>query len=106
MATRSTQIPASSGHDLPALTISPEKVCFVVLKAREFDLEAGSNPSDDKMLADLEDHGSAGYLPCHGVRIISWLLAGEPNQACEEGPCPLVACSEALGFAQNQCLTA
>src|SRR6516225_5876704 len=45
------------------LTISPEKVCFVITKAREFDVkdtvtesDPGSNPSDDKMIAVLEDH--------------------------------------------------
>jgi hypothetical protein len=47
----------------PALSISPEKVCFFILKAREFDVkdvvtdpDSGSNPTDDAMLAVLEDH--------------------------------------------------
>ena len=38
-------------------------MCFVIIKAREFDvkdavteLDAGSNPSDDRMIAVLEDH--------------------------------------------------
>ncbi|MGO8953738.1 MAG: DUF3775 domain-containing protein [Rhodomicrobium sp.] len=46
------------------LTISPEKVCFVIVKAREFDvkdadseLESGSNASDDGMVSVLEDRG-------------------------------------------------
>ncbi len=45
------------------LEISPESVCFVIIKAREFDVkdgvsepDPGSNPTDDKMLAVLEDH--------------------------------------------------
>jgi hypothetical protein len=45
------------------LEISPESVCFVIIKAREFDvkdgvseLDPGSNPTDDKMAAVLEDH--------------------------------------------------
>jgi hypothetical protein len=45
------------------LAISPEKVCFVALKAREFDVkdavsdpDSGSNPTDDAMLDVLEDH--------------------------------------------------
>jgi hypothetical protein len=49
---------------MPVLAISPEKVCFVIIKAREFDVkdevtepDAGSNPSDDKMISVLEDHG-------------------------------------------------
>jgi hypothetical protein len=44
------------------LTIETEKVCFVIVKAREFDVkdvdtseESGSNPSDDKMIGVLED---------------------------------------------------
>jgi hypothetical protein len=48
---------------MPALSISPEKVCFVIVKAREFDAkdevtepDAGSNPSDDRMISVLEDH--------------------------------------------------
>ena len=45
------------------LSISPEKVCFIIFKAREFDAkdavtepDPGSNPSDDKETAVLEDH--------------------------------------------------
>lgn len=47
------------------LTISPEKVCFLIIKAREFDAkdvvtepDTGSNPSDDRDVAVLEDHGN------------------------------------------------
>jgi hypothetical protein len=47
----------------PSLSISPEKVCFFVLKAHEFDVkdvvtdpDSGSNPSDDAMISVLEDH--------------------------------------------------
>jgi len=56
-----TEIPA--GEDQTILTISPEKVCFVIIKAREFDVkdeatepDPGSNPSDDREAAVLEDH--------------------------------------------------
>jgi Protein of unknown function (DUF3775) len=45
------------------LTISPEKVCFIIVKAREFDVkdavsepDPGSNPADDGGVAVLEDH--------------------------------------------------
>ncbi len=45
-----------------ALTISPEKVCFIIVKAREFDVkdadseqDSGSNPTDDQMISVLED---------------------------------------------------
>jgi len=44
------------------LNVSPEKVCFLIIKAREFDakeeaneIDPGSNPSDDKDVSVLED---------------------------------------------------
>jgi len=56
-------------HDVPddapagVLTISPEQVFFVIVKAREFDAKDpvtdpndGSNPTDDGEAAVLEDH--------------------------------------------------
>ena len=33
------RIEESSPEELPALAISPDKVCFVALKAREFDVK-------------------------------------------------------------------
>ncbi len=46
----------------PELSISPEKVCYIVVKAREFDVKdvatdtgSGSNPADDAMIDVLED---------------------------------------------------
>jgi len=49
---------------MPTLSISTEKVCFVVAKAREFDVkdaatikDDGSNPTDDRMIEVLEDRG-------------------------------------------------
>ena len=48
---------------MPSLSISSEKVCFLIVKAREFDvqdvdteLEEGSNPSDDRMIDVLEEN--------------------------------------------------
>jgi hypothetical protein len=45
------------------LTISTEKVCFIIVKAREFDVkdavtepDPGSNAADDNEIAVLEDH--------------------------------------------------
>ena len=50
-------------EDVETLTISPEKICFIIVKAREFDAkdqvtepDPGSNPSDDGNAAILEDH--------------------------------------------------
>lgn len=47
----------------PALTISAEKVCFIIIKAREFaakdvttEPDPGSNPSDDMESSVLEEH--------------------------------------------------
>src|SRR5215831_6794253 len=46
----------------PELSISSEKVCFIITMAREFDTkdvvtvpDEGSNPSDDRMIEVLED---------------------------------------------------
>jgi hypothetical protein len=48
---------------LPELSIAADKVCFIIVKAREFDVKDvvtdpgdGSNPSDDRMVSVLEDH--------------------------------------------------
>lgn len=48
----------------PTLTVSSESVCFIIVKAREFDAQdvvtepdAGSNAADDKMVSVLESHG-------------------------------------------------
>ena len=47
----------------PNLSISQEKLCFIIAKAREFDVKDvvtdpgdSSNATDDAMLAVLEDH--------------------------------------------------
>ena len=63
MQERSSQTEIPAGEDVATLTISPEKVCFIIIKAREFDAkdevtepDPGSNPSDDKDAAVLEDH--------------------------------------------------
>ncbi len=55
--------PVKAAANEPALAISPEKVCFVIIKAREFDAkdettepDPGSNPSDDKDVSVLEEH--------------------------------------------------
>lgn len=47
----------------PTLTVSSESVCFIIVKAREFDaqdvvtdLDSGSNAADDGMTSVLEAH--------------------------------------------------
>ena len=49
--------------DLPELSISEQKLCFIIAKAREFDVkdvvtdpDDSSNATDDAMLSVLEDH--------------------------------------------------
>jgi hypothetical protein len=49
--------------ETPALAISTEKVCFFIIKAREFDVKeantdenSGSNATDDRMIDVLEDN--------------------------------------------------
>jgi hypothetical protein len=53
----------AAGAKVPTLAISPEKVSYIITKAREFDVkdvvtdpDSGSNASDDAMLSVLEDH--------------------------------------------------
>jgi len=48
---------------MPTLSISSEKVCYLIIKAREFDVQdqtsdpdPGSNASDDRMIDVLEEH--------------------------------------------------
>jgi Protein of unknown function (DUF3775) len=52
-----------TAHEIPDLSISDEKLCFIITKAREFDVkdvvtdpDDASNPTDDAMIAVLEDH--------------------------------------------------
>jgi Protein of unknown function (DUF3775) len=54
---------------MPTLRISPEKVCFIVVKARELDvkvapewLDDGSNATDDQMAQILEDYADDATL--------------------------------------------
>ena len=51
------------GEEAAPLAISPETVCFIIIKAREFDAKdevsdpnPGSNPSDDRETSVLEDY--------------------------------------------------
>ncbi|RWM02549.1 DUF3775 domain-containing protein [Mesorhizobium sp.] len=53
----------SDDAETPELTVPVRKVCFIVAKAREFDVkvavtepDAGSNPTDDNEIAVLQDH--------------------------------------------------
>lgn len=64
MPNKTTQADTPADDTDGPLSISPEKVCFVIVKAREFDAkdevtepDPGSNPSDDKDVEILEDHG-------------------------------------------------
>ena len=59
---RSNQTRQDEAYADEALTISPEQVFFIIVKAREFDgkdacceLKSDSNASDDGMVAVLED---------------------------------------------------
>ncbi|HEY2183478.1 MAG TPA: DUF3775 domain-containing protein [Xanthobacteraceae bacterium] len=63
MQAKSSGSEASAGDDASPLTISPETVCFIIVKAREFDAkdavtepDPASNPTDDRDAAVLEDH--------------------------------------------------
>jgi Protein of unknown function (DUF3775) len=65
MSAQSTVLPSSDpvAVEGPTLAISPEKVSYIIVKAREFDAkdvvtdpDPASNASDDAMLSVLEDH--------------------------------------------------
>ena len=56
-------MPEDDVENSPDLSISPEKVCYIIVKAREFDAkdvvtdpDDASNPTDDAMVSVLEDH--------------------------------------------------
>jgi hypothetical protein len=58
----SAEVAAVMADNYPELSISSEKVCFIVAKAREFEAkdlvtvpDDASNPSDDRMVEVLED---------------------------------------------------
>src|SRR6516225_11641138 len=104
MTTRPTQIEVPSDEDMPELVISPEKVCFVIIKAREFDVkdavtepDAGSNPSDDKMIAVLEDHGDdpvveelTSFISCPSedeqIDLVALAWLGRDDNTIEDWP--------------------
>jgi hypothetical protein len=63
MQKKSVRTESPADEDAQVLTISPENVCFVIIKAKEYDakdevtqVDPGSNPSDDKDVSVLEDH--------------------------------------------------
>ena len=66
MEENSTQPGSPEAEQEQTLTISPEKVCFIIIKAKEYDAKDeatepepgsnGSNPSDDRDVAVLEEH--------------------------------------------------
>lgn len=63
MQAKSVPTENPAGDDAQIMTISPEKVCFIIIKAREYDakdevteVDPGSNPSDDKDVSVLENH--------------------------------------------------
>ena len=62
MANRRTPEEPDDSNGEDALTITPEQVCFIIVKAREFDVkeaddeqDSGSNPSDHREMEVLED---------------------------------------------------
>src|SRR6201996_4514403 len=87
---------------MPELTISPEKVAFLIEKAREFDVkegnsdpDSGSNGSDDEMIDVLEDNGRdpvqrelAGFIDAltedEQVDLIALMRLGRGDGTIEE----------------------
>ncbi len=63
MPKESQQAGVTDNEYEPPLTISPEKVCFIIMKVKEFDAkdevtepDPGSNPADDMDIEILEEH--------------------------------------------------
>ncbi|WGS20272.1 MULTISPECIES: DUF3775 domain-containing protein [unclassified Bradyrhizobium] len=87
---------------MPELTISPEKVGFLIEKAREFDVkeaavdpDSGSNGVDDDMIDILEDDGTdpvmreiAGFIDAlsedEQVDLIALMRLGRGDGSIEE----------------------
>lgn len=68
------------------LAISPETVCFLIVKAREFDVkeavsepDPGSNPTDDNDAGVLEDYGDDPV----GLEMISTIRALSEDEQIE-----------------------
>ena len=82
---------AAATNATPALSISPEKVCFIVVKAREFDAkdmvtipDEASNATDDAMMSVLEDHADdpvaaelRGFIEQVDLVALAWLGRGD-----------------------------
>jgi hypothetical protein len=76
---------------VPELAISPEKLCFIIVKAHEFDAkdvvtdpDDSSNAADDAMVSVLEDHPDDSVVA---------ELAGFINALSEDEQIDLVALS-------------
>jgi hypothetical protein len=86
------------------LTIETEKVCFIIVKAREFDVkdvdtseESGSNASDDKMIGVLEDRRDdpvqqelSGFISSltedERIDLVALVWLGRDDYAAEDWP--------------------
>src|SRR6266567_2629496 len=83
--------PADPGSDL---SIATDKVCFIVVKAREFDAkdlvtepDPGSNPTDDRMIAILEDHkDDLVYREVEQVDLVALAWLGRGDGTIEDWP--------------------
>lgn len=69
---------------MPELSISKDKISFLTMKAREFsgkdiavDPDDGSNPSDDRVVDVLEDHGAHDAVVREFVGFVNALSADE-----------------------------
>ncbi len=82
----------------PELSVSPEKVCFIIVKAREFDLQDlaieeddGSNAAEESMAPVLEQHHDPAFKELCGfinaltedeqidLVALTWLGRGDGN---------------------------
>src|SRR2546429_8948624 len=91
---------------MPELTISPEKVGFLIEKARQFDVketasdpDSGSNAADDDMIDVLEDDARdpvareiAGFIDAlsedEQIDLVALMRLGRGDGTLEEGKDP------------------
>ena len=102
---------AAAATDIPELSISMDKVCFLIAKAEEFDAkdvvtesDPGSNPSDDAMIGVLEDHKDDPVV----AELVGFIHAMSEDEQIDLAPptlvvqsCPDAMCDRSTNFSAN-----
>jgi hypothetical protein len=93
MQAKAAQTGLPADEPSPALSISAEKVCFVIVKAREFDAkdaltepDVGSNPADDMEAAVLEEHEDDSLSEDEQVDLVALTWLGRDDYSAADWP--------------------